>query len=147
MQRSKSGALVSPGSVHSSSLSFSLMTKHHEIKAQSFGAHMSIAGGVHLAIDRGLDAGCDCLQIFVRNPRQWSAEPLEEDDVRLWKASAHKAGMSHVVAHASYLVNLASADPVTWNKSVVALTDELERARHWVCLIWYFIPGRMDRRP
>ncbi len=103
------------------------MTKPDKIRPQTFGAHMSIAGGLHRAIERGLDAGCDCLQIFVKNQRQWSAKPLEEDVVRLWKASAQKAGMSHVVAHASYLVNLASADTVIWEKSVVALTDELER--------------------
>ncbi len=103
------------------------MTKSNEIKPHTFGAHMSIAGGLHLAIERGLEAGCDCLQIFVRNQRQWSAKPLEEDVVRLWKASAQNAGMSHVVAHASDLVNLASADTVLWKKSVVALTDELER--------------------
>ena len=103
------------------------MTKPHEIKPQNFGAHMSIAGGVHRAIERGLDAGCDCLQIFVRNQRQWSAKPLDEDIVRLWKASAQEAGLSHIVAHASYLVNLASADTAIWDKSVAALTDELER--------------------
>ncbi len=103
------------------------MTKPDGIKPQSFGAHMSIAGGLHRAIERGQAAGCDCLQIFVRNQRQWSAKPLGEDDVRLWKASAQEAGMAHVVAHASYLANLASADTAIWGKSVIALTDELER--------------------
>ena len=115
------------GRARFTSVSFFLMTKPGEIRPQSFGAHMSIAGGLHRAIERGQAAGCDCLQIFVRNQRQWSAKPLEENDVRLWKASAQMAGMSYLVAHASYLVNLASADTVIWDKSVVALTDELER--------------------
>ncbi len=117
------------------------MMKPHEINAQSFGAHMSIAGGLHRAIERGLDAGCDCIQIFVRNQRQWSAKPLDEDIIQLWKASAQKAGMSHIVAHASYLVNLASVDPVIWDKSVAALTDELERCEALGVRHLVFHPG------
>ncbi len=117
------------------------MTKPHEINAQSFGAHMSIAGGLHRAIERGLDAGCDCIQIFVRNQRQWSAKPLDEDIIQLWKASAQKAGMSHIVAHASYLVNLASVDPVIWDKSIAALTDELERCEALGVRHLVFHPG------
>ena len=94
-----------------------------------------------MALERGLGAGCDCIQIFVRNQRQWSAKPLDQENVRLWQASKKKAGMSHVVAHASYLVNLASADTVIWDKSVVALTDELERCEALGVRHLVFHPG------
>lgn len=117
------------------------MTKPREIIPQAFGAHMSIAGGLHRAIERGQAAGCNCLQIFVRNQRQWSAKPLDEDVVRVWKASVQKAGMSHIVAHGSYLVNLASVDTVIWDKSIAALTDELERCEALGVPLLVFHPG------
>ena len=117
------------------------MTKREETKPQIFGAHMSIAGGLHRAIERGLHVGCECIQIFVRNQRQWSAKPLNQDDVRLWNASVQEANMAYVVAHASYLVNLASADTVIWDKSIAALTEELERCEALGVRHLVFHPG------
>lgn len=94
---------------------------------QRFGAHMSAAGGAHNAFAEGLRVGCDCLQLFVKNQRQWTAAPLGEEQIRLFHEARKTSGLSPVVAHASYLLNLASPDEANRNKSVSALVDELER--------------------
>jgi deoxyribonuclease-4 len=92
------------------------------------GAHMSIAGGLHLAIERGHALGCFAVQIFVKNQRQWAAPPLRDDDVRAFRAARRSSRVQSVFAHASYLINLASPDPAAWQRAVSFFTDELERA-------------------
>ena len=92
------------------------------------GAHMSIAGGLHLALERGAALGCFAVQIFVKNQRQWAAPPLRDDDVRAFRAARRSSGVRSVFAHASYLINLASPDRVAWQRAVSFFTDELERA-------------------
>ncbi|OWY73301.1 hypothetical protein B7486_02870 [cyanobacterium TDX16] len=94
---------------------------------QKFGAHLSVAGGLHLAFDEAQQVGCDCLQVFVKNQRQWVAKPLTEEQVRLFRDARRKSGVSPVVAHASYLLNLASPEKANRNKSRDALIDELQR--------------------
>lgn len=87
---------------------------------------MSVAGGTHRAFERGAEIGCDALQIFVKNANRWSARPLPDEDVAAFRASAEATGLP-VVAHAGYLINLASPDPEAREKSLTALVDELER--------------------
>ncbi len=76
----------------------------------TFGAHMSIAGGFENAIAAGARVGCDCLQIFVKNQRRWQAPQLCDSHVAAYKAAARQTGLAPVLAHASYLLNLASPD-------------------------------------
>jgi deoxyribonuclease-4 len=89
---------------------------------------MSIAGGLHLALARGREAGCGAVQIFVKNQRQWRAPRLEADAVRAFRLARRATGIRWVFAHASYLINLASPDPAAWRRAVAAFADELERA-------------------
>ena len=96
--------------------------------ADELGAHMSIAGGLHLALERGHALGCFAVQIFVKNQRQWAAPPLRDEDVRAFRATRRASRVRSVFAHASYLINLASPDPVAWQRAVSFFTDELERA-------------------
>ncbi len=91
------------------------------------GAHMSIAGGVDKALERGRRAGCDAIQIFTKNANQWKARPLSAGDAANFRARQAELGIAPVVAHDSYLINLASLDDALWDKSVDALTEELER--------------------
>jgi deoxyribonuclease-4 len=98
------------------------------VVADELGAHMSIAGGLSLALERGHALGCFAVQIFVKNQRQWAARPLGDDEVRAFRAARRATGIPWVFAHASYLVNLASPDPVAWARAVDVFTDELERA-------------------
>ncbi|HUW81739.1 MAG TPA: deoxyribonuclease IV [Phycisphaerae bacterium] len=94
---------------------------------QRFGAHMSVAGGLHTAFDRGRQVGCDCLQIFVKNQRQWRARPITDEQVRLWRRARRDTQLRPVFAHGTYLVNLASPDRAVWRRSVAACWDELVR--------------------
>ena len=92
-----------------------------------FGAHMSVAGGLHHAVARGLAIGCDCLQIFVKNQRQWQARPLDKGALSAWHQAVAESRLGPLVAHSAYLINLAAPDPAKRRKSLVALTDELRR--------------------
>jgi deoxyribonuclease-4 len=89
---------------------------------------MSIAGGLHLALERGHALGCGAVQIFLKNQRQWAARPLGADDVRAFHAARRRTRIRHVFAHASYLINLAAPGDAQWRQAVDAFADELERA-------------------
>ncbi len=88
---------------------------------------MSIAGGLHLAAERARDSGCDCLQIFTKNNNQWQCKPLTDDDCGKFIDAVQAAGLSAPIAHASYLINLASPEPALWQKSLDALIVEWQR--------------------
>src|SRR5713226_4035244 len=92
------------------------------------GAHMSIAGGLHLALTRGRDVGCSVVQIFLKNQRQWTARPYQDSEVREFRATWKSTGIRVVFAHASYLINLATPVPAEWRRAVDVFHDELERA-------------------
>jgi deoxyribonuclease-4 len=92
-----------------------------------FGAHMSIAGGLEKSIHRAKQAGCDALQIFTKNSNQWKAKPLAEEQVDVYKSCLAASSIYPVVAHDSYLINLASPDDELWEKSIEAFRVELER--------------------
>jgi deoxyribonuclease-4 len=89
---------------------------------------MSIAGGLHLALERGSAIGCGAVQIFVKNQRRWAAPPLAAEEVRAFEATRRRCRIHSVFAHGSYLVNLAAPDAAAWRRAVDAFTDELERA-------------------
>lgn len=91
------------------------------------GAHMSIAGGLHNAFERAQQVDSDAVQIFTKNQRQWNAKPIADEDAELFRERQKETGIHPVVAHNSYLVNMASPKDDLWEKSVVAQRDELER--------------------
>jgi deoxyribonuclease-4 len=93
-----------------------------------FGAHQSIAGGFAKAVERAVETGCECLQVFTRNINQWKTTPIDPDEAAAFRRAVREAGLALVVAHDSYLINPASADPELRNKSIAALADELRRA-------------------
>ena len=94
------------------------------------GAHMSIAGGYHNAVERARTAGCDCVQLFTKNNNQWRAKPLTEDDRTLFQGALKKLKIKHAIAHDSYLINLASPNEELWQKSIDAFQEELLRCEH-----------------
>ena len=94
---------------------------------QRFGAHLSVAGGLHNALISAAKLGFDCVQIFVKNQRQWAAKPLTEEQIRLFQETQRQTGIRPVVAHAGYLLNLASPRQSARRRSIVALIDELQR--------------------
>jgi deoxyribonuclease-4 len=93
----------------------------------NLGAHMSIAGGLHLACERGREQGCDVIQLFVKNERQWKGKALEDEAVARFRAARTASGIHTAFAHDTYLINMASPVPEMWRKSVDAFVEELER--------------------
>ncbi len=92
------------------------------------GAHMSISGGPHMAIERGCSIQCTAMQIFVKNNMQWFARPLTNDEIRAFLDHAQREQLSSVFAHSSYLINLAATNPAFRANSLRALAEELLRA-------------------
>jgi deoxyribonuclease-4 len=92
------------------------------------GAHTSIAGGVHRAVERGCATGCRAIQIFTSSNQQWRAREITDEDAERFRRASRRLDVRPVAAHASYLVNLASRDRTTRRRSQRALRGELERA-------------------
>jgi deoxyribonuclease-4 len=90
------------------------------------GVHVSIAGSVDLAVDRAKKAGCDVFQMFSRNPRGWGFSPLSKESCETFRSKI-RSGNLIPVDHMPYLPNLASPKSDIYDKSVAALTTELER--------------------
>lgn len=88
---------------------------------------MSIQGGLWQALVRGESIGCTAIQIFTKSNRQWATKPLDETEVERFKVTWQQTNILSVVAHASYLINIASPSEATRNKSVHALIEELNR--------------------
>lgn len=91
------------------------------------GMHVSIAGGVDLAIARGFALRCEAIQIFNKNNNQWKAFTLADDVVVRYKQALKACAIHPVVSHASYLINLATTDRALWEKSRDSFAEELER--------------------
>lgn len=92
------------------------------------GAHLSIAGGLPRAVDRAVASRCEALQIFTKSAGQWRARVLPPDEIALFRRRVEETGIHPVVAHNSYLINLAAADPRLRAQSMAALGEELDRA-------------------
>jgi len=91
------------------------------------GAHVSIAGGLDLAVGRGLDIGAETLQVFTKSRVQWESPPLDPEVVTRFKRGMLANELAPVSVHGSYLINLASTDEGIRKKSGNALVDELIR--------------------
>jgi deoxyribonuclease-4 len=89
---------------------------------------MSIAGGLPCAIARAQIHRCDTLQIFSKNASQWRARPLPPGEIAAFKHAAKKTGITPIVAHASYLINLATTSEALRRQSIAALGEEVDRA-------------------
>jgi len=89
---------------------------------------MSVAGGVSNAVERAVVHGCEALQIFTKNANQWRGRPLDQSEIRLFRQRIDQTGITPVVSHASYLINLATTFPVLREQSIAAFVDEIDRA-------------------
>lgn len=97
------------------------------VAAPRIGLHLGIAGGLHTALLRARELNATAVQIFSRNPRGWTAKPLDAEQVALFKSTRAETGITPVVVHANYLINLASGDAVIREKSRLAFREEVER--------------------
>lgn len=92
------------------------------------GAHLSIAGGIDKSTDRAKKLNINAFQIFSHNVRSWSTRELKEEEVAKFKKKRTEYGIDYVVAHTSYLLNLASPKDELWEKSKRGLLEEVRRA-------------------
>jgi deoxyribonuclease-4 len=92
-----------------------------------FGVHTSIAGGLKNAVAEAESKGCDCFQIFARNPRGWLERELTREEVGEFRDARERAALWPMAIHSVYLINLASQDPLMLERSRAAFRKEIER--------------------
>jgi len=91
------------------------------------GAHVSIAGGVSRAFGRAADIGASAMQIFTKNANRWQASPLPDKELEAFASAWKTSDVAAVIAHDSYLINLAAPEGENRTRSVAAFIDEMER--------------------
>ena len=92
------------------------------------GAHLSIGGGLPRAVDRAVASRCEALQIFTKSAGQWRARVIPDDEIVLFRRRVAETGIHPVIAHNSYLINVAAAAPALREQSLAALLEEYDRA-------------------
>jgi deoxyribonuclease-4 len=89
------------------------------------GAHVSPAGSLARAVQRGVDRGCEAIQIFNQSPRMWRPTAYGEEDFQAFRAALDDSPIEAVLIHAVYLLNCASEDPEIRRKTVTSLIQSL----------------------
>src|SRR3984893_3708693 len=97
------------------------------------GAHMSVAGGLPLAIARARIHECEAQQIFTKNANQWRARPLGNEEIAAFRQAAGDTGIQPIVSHASYLINLATTNPALRAPSTPPPRAEIHPPRRRGC--------------
>ena len=92
------------------------------------GAHVSSQGGVAMAPGRGGALRATAIQLFTKTPNQWRERTLDVEQIARFRSEVLRHKLEAVVAHDSYLINLASPDPVLRARSLESFTRELERS-------------------
>ena len=90
------------------------------------GAHVSIAGSLDLAIDRAVEIGAECIQVFGSAPQQWQFLLFPEEQVEAFKRKAREHNIFPIFVHSIYLINLASDNPYILDKSLTSLIQYLK---------------------
>src|ERR1041385_2876503 len=92
-----------------------------------FGSHLSIAGGMHNALLKAEEYGCQTVQVFTKNQQQWRCSPLTPLCIQLWKQHANRLKFKKTVSHDSYLINLAAVNEIFRRQSIDLFAEELTR--------------------
>jgi deoxyribonuclease IV len=105
------------------------------------GAHMSISEGIEKALYRGKDIGANIIQIFTSGHRSWKYKKFTKDEIRLFEKAKTETKISHIMSHASYLINLGSPKKDILKKSRKALQEEIFRSEQLNLSYLNFHPG------
>ena len=105
------------------------------------GCHISISGGIEKSPGRGREFGCDAMQIFTANQRQWKSRPVSGETKANFVSGLSTYKIQEVVAHNNYLTNLGSPDPEKLEKSRMSFLQELERCDFLEIPYVVFHPG------
>src|SRR5215212_5593420 len=92
------------------------------------GAHVSCAGGIDTAVDRIVDIGGDCVQLFTQSPRTWRPTNHKPEAIERFRERRTEAGIGGVVCHALYLCNLAAPDDEVYEKSIDTMRATVDTA-------------------
>src|SRR2546421_12612488 len=90
------------------------------------GAHVSTAGGLVNAHERGVERGCQAIQVWGQSPRQWRPTRWKQDDIDSFLELMDGGPIGAVVIHAVYLINCASTDREIMSKSVTSLIHHMQ---------------------
>ncbi|MCK4517929.1 deoxyribonuclease IV [Candidatus Babeliales bacterium] len=96
-------------------------------KSILLGAHMSISGGLHKAIERAESINCTTMQIFTKNNKSWLGRKISNEEANQFKQALKKSSLKKIMGHTSYLINIGSANKEVEKKSIAALKHELGR--------------------
>jgi deoxyribonuclease-4 len=91
------------------------------------GAHVSVQGGVHTGPARGTAIGATAIQVFTKTPNQWREPEVTADTAAAFRRECKRTGITRIVSHDSYLINLATPDPVLAARSADSFVAELRR--------------------
>jgi deoxyribonuclease-4 len=91
------------------------------------GAHVSVQGGVQTGPGRGVAIGATAIQVFTKTPNQWREPVLSDETVAEFRRERERTGITNIVSHDSYLINLASPDPTLAARSAESFVAELRR--------------------
>jgi deoxyribonuclease IV len=91
------------------------------------GAHVSVQGGVHTGPGRGVAIGATAIQVFTKTPNQWREPVVAAEVAAAFRQECERTGITTIVAHDSYLINLASPDPALAERSTNSFVAELQR--------------------
>lgn len=91
------------------------------------GCHVSVAGGIEKAPQRAVEFGCEVMQLFTANQRQWTPKPISAEQAKKYKENLKKSGIQTVVSHNSYLTNLGGFEEEKLEKSLNQFAEELKR--------------------
>jgi len=100
---------------------------HQSRAADLLGAHVSTQGGVQTALARGKAIGATAIQVFTKTPNQWREPELTEESRTAFRRERDRSEIARIVAHDSYLINLASPDPALAARSAESFIAELRR--------------------
>jgi len=92
------------------------------------GCHVSAAGGISRAVERAVERGCECAQVFSTSPRAWKHQEHRSEEISLFRAGMARNGITPVVVHAIYLLNLSSEDTGLRNRSTTHLAETMKWA-------------------
>ena len=105
------------------------------------GAHVSTAGGLDKALDRGLEIGCETIQIFGSSPQSWAYKPVPEAQTRAFREKAQESGISPVFFHAIYMINLGTPNLANVEKGIDSLVNYMKLAAEIGAAGVIFHPG------
>ncbi len=105
------------------------------------GAHTSASGGIQNALLEGKEIGASTVQLFTRNQKRWDGKEVTEEEIELFQRTLEETGLSHIMSHDSYLINLGCPNEVNLEKSKKAFKEELIRCQKLGITYLNFHPG------